>query len=214
MQDPIQRHPTRAEQLDIVIDILAATVPAKGRVLDLGCGTGFLGHLLHAKRDDIGFVGVDMKPESLAEAAKNVPGATLIEGDLDAPGGLDVPAGSFDAIVTVLTFHDLNDDGKQRVLAWAADRLAPKGVLLVMDRLRLTAPALFEAQKAIWARLERVHGVGMRSASDFDSYVEDLGSENRPAPLQDYFAWLSEVGLAAACLHLHGNIAIIGAARA
>ena len=40
MQDPIQRHPTRAEQLDILTDILASSVPADGRVLDLGCGTG------------------------------------------------------------------------------------------------------------------------------------------------------------------------------
>lgn len=213
MQDPIQRHPTRAEQLDILTDIIAATVPAKGRVLDLGCGTGYLGHLLRGKRDDIDFVGVDLKPESLAEAAKNLPDATLVEGNLDAPGDLDVPAGGYDAIVTVLTFHDLNDAGKQRVLAWAAERLAPKGLLLVMDRLRLTEPALFDAQKAIWARLERVHGTGMRTAEDFDNYVEDLGSDNRPAALADYFAWLSGIGLAAACLHLHGNIAILGAAR-
>lgn len=213
MQDPIQRHPTRAEQLDILTDILTATVPARGRVLDLGCGTGYLGHLLRQKREDIDFIGVDRKADSLAAAATNIPGATLVEGDLDTPGGLDVPAGSFDAIVTVLTFHDLTDEGKQRVLAWAAPRLAPKGLLLVLDRVRLTEPALFGAQQAIWARLERLHGVGMRSAEDFDSYVEDLGSDNRPAPLADYLTWLSGLGLAAACLHLHGNIALIGAAH-
>ena len=36
MEDPIQRHPTRAEQLDILATVLADTVPDGGRLLDLG----------------------------------------------------------------------------------------------------------------------------------------------------------------------------------
>lgn len=209
----VTAYPTRPPYPAETTERLVELAVGAGRVLDLGCGTGYLGHLLAGKRDDIDFIGVDRKAEALAEAKKNLPGATLVEGDLETPGGLAVPGGAFDAIVTVLTFHDLDDDGKQRVLDWASRRLAPKGLLLVMDRLRLTQPALFEAQKAIWARLERVHGTGMRTAEDFASYQDDLGSDNRPATLADYFAWLSDVGLVAACLHLHGNIALIGGAR-
>jgi SAM-dependent methyltransferase len=214
MQDPIQRHPTRAEQLDILTDIVAATVPKGGRVLDLGCGTGYLGHLLRAKRADIAFVGIDCKVDALREAEANVPGAMLVEGDLNALDDIALTGGHFDAIATVLTFHDLTDEGKQRVLAWAAERLKPAGLLLVMDRLRLTEPALFGAQQAIWARLERVYGSRMRTAPDFAAYEKDLGSDNRPAALADYFDWLRSLGLASACLHLHGNIAVLGAARA
>ena len=214
MQDPVQRHPTRAEQLDILTDIIAATVPKGGRVLDLGCGTGYLGHLLRDKRADVAFVGVDRKMESLREAEANVPGATLVEGDLNELEDIALTGGHFDAITTVLTFHDLTDEVKQKVLKWAAERLKPRGLLLVMDRLRLTEPALFPAQQAIWARLERVHGTGMRTAADFPAYLKDLGSDNRPATLADYFDWLGTLGLASACLHLHGNIAILGAARA
>ena len=46
MQDPIQRHPTRAEQLDILVSVLADIVPQGGSVLDLGCGTGFVDWML------------------------------------------------------------------------------------------------------------------------------------------------------------------------
>ena len=69
MQDPIQRHPTRDEQLDILVSVLAATLPQGCRVLDLGCGTGYVDWMLLEKRSDLHLTGLDFKPDSLAEAA-------------------------------------------------------------------------------------------------------------------------------------------------
>ncbi len=84
---------------------------------------------------------------------------------------------------------------------------------LLYDRIRLVHPALFPAQRAIWRRMARVHGRGMRDAPDFPAYEADLGPKNNPAPLLTYLAWLEKLGLEAAPLHLHGNVALIGAAR-
>jgi len=216
MEDPIRRHPTRAEQLDILATLVADMASVGDAVLDLGCGTGYVAHLVLGRRPDLRFVGVDLKPESLAEADGNLAGlgadVTLVAGDLGAPDRLDVPPGPYRFVWSALTFHDLDDDAKARLIAWAAARLAPGGWWLLYDRVRLVEPALFPLQRSIWNRIERVLGAPMRTADDWDAYVRDLGTGNRPGALADYFDWFRAAGLAPAVLHLHGNVTLIGAA--
>ncbi|WP_374449363.1 trans-aconitate 2-methyltransferase [Stella sp.] len=219
MEDPIRRHPTRAEQLDILVSAVADVARPGEAVLDLGCGTGYLGHLLHGRRPDLRYAGFDRKGDSLAAAAGNLApwgaNARLVEGDLARIAeatGLDGP---WRAILSVLTFHDLDDQAKAGVIAWASGRLAPGGFFLLLDRIRLTEPALFPLQRSLWRRLERIHGEGMRAAEDFAAYERDLGTDNRPATLADYAGWFGAAGLAFQPLHLHGNIAVLaGAAKA
>lgn len=213
MQDPIGGHPTRGEQLDILVEIVAGLARPGDAVLDLGCGTGYLEHLLEARRRDLALFGVDRKGASLDQArARFGERLRLVEGDLADPAALRLPVERVRFVVSALTFHDLPDDRKQAVLAWARDRLTADGMILVYDRIRLTEPSLFPAQKAIWQRIERLHGAAMRTAADFAGYQADLSDSNRPARLADYDAWFAALGMASQVLHLHGNVALIGAA--
>jgi tRNA (cmo5U34)-methyltransferase len=216
MDDPIQRHPTRAEQLDILTDLIAETTQAGDPVLDLGCGTGYLQHLLAEKRRDLAITGVDMNETSLAAAEERFAGKgdyTWVRGDLRDLAAIDLPRRDYKIAVTCLTFHDLSDPEKQATIAWIADHIAEDGVILLMDRIRLTKPSLFPMQVALWKRLERVHGFGMRSADTFDAYIEDFASNNSPGRTDDYRAWFKAAGLTSQVLHLHGNIMITAAAR-
>ena len=216
MDDPVQRHPTRAEQLDILATLIADTVPAGNAVLELGCGVGYVAHLILEKQPGLEIVGVDRKGDALQQARDLLPNRsfTAIEGDLEKIAEIAIPDRPYGAIYSALTFHDLPDDAKRAVIGDAAARLAPGGCFLLYDRLRLDEPSLFPLQQSIWSRIERVHGRGMRTAETFDAYQEDLGTDNRPARLADYLEWFPAAGLAPQVLHLHGNVALIGGAKA
>lgn len=215
MEDPVQRHPTRSEQLDILATLIADNVPEGQAVLEFGCGVGYVAHLILEKRPDLDIVGVDRKVDALQQAEIDLPADrfTGIKGDLEAIADIPIPDRSYGAIFTALTFHDLPDITKQVVIGAAAARLAPGGCFLLYDRLRLTEPSLFPLQQSIWSRIERVHGQGMRTADNFTAYEEDLGTDNRPACLADYLAWFPAAGLTPQVLHLHGNVALIGGTR-
>lgn len=218
MQDPIRNHPTRAEQLDILVSVAGAYCRAGDRVLDLGIGVGYVADLLAAAVPGLNLEGIDLKPEALEEARAllrpRCESLTLTAADLGDLASLPEPAGPLRLIYTALTFHDLSDEAKQALIAWCRPRLASDGILLLYDRLRLDLPGLYPAQQAIWARIEREHGRGMRAAESFEAYRQDLGETNRPAALSDYRRWFEAAGFDATPLHLHGNIALIGATPA
>jgi len=221
MDDPIQRHPTRVEQLDILATAMADAIAARGgtkaSVLDLGCGTGYFAYRLAAKVGQVQMTGVDLSAESLDSAAQNLAGTSVaftpVQGDLMKVSDISLPQAGYDLICTCLTFHDLTDEGKQAVIEWCARRLNAGGFLFIYDRIRLTEAKLFPLQRSIWKRIESVYGRGMRDAQSFAAYQRDLGQGNDPATFASYLAWYEAVGMDAACLHLHGNIALFAGAN-
>ena len=115
--------------------VLAALAPRPGeRVLDLGCGPGFLAADLAAAVGPGGRVhGVDASPSMLAlargrEAAASAAPLELSEGDVEA---LAFPDASFDAAACTQVYEYV--DGIEGALAEARRVLAPGGRLAVLD---------------------------------------------------------------------------------
>ncbi len=125
----------------VVRDRLLATVPAGGRVLDVGAGTGTLAIALAAARPDVDVTGVDGDPEILA-LARAKPGAEAVRFELGRAGRLELPDASVDAAVMSLVLHHLAPDGKRRALAESARVLRPGGQLHVADWGRPATPLL------------------------------------------------------------------------
>ncbi len=217
MHDPIQRHPTRAEQLDILASLVDDQTATGDRLLDLGMGTGYVARLILQRRPDLKITGVDLKPESLAEAADNLAplgdGHDFVAGDLMRPGDIALPHDAYKIAYSALTFHDLTDPAKRALIAWAAERIVPGGEFLLYDRLLLTEAAAFPLQQSLWRRIEAVHGRGMATTESFAAYRESIGPTNNPAALADYFDWFRSAGLGPAVLHLHGNVALLAGVK-
>jgi SAM-dependent methyltransferase len=78
-----------------------ARIPADADVLELGCGPGWDGIALAAEHR---YTGVDISTSMLALARGRVPSGTFIQGDLTT---LELPANSFDAVVSLYVFGHL-----------------------------------------------------------------------------------------------------------
>jgi len=115
-----------AHGLSAAHELLLAAVPAGGRVLDVGCATGYLGAVLAARGSAV--TGVEADPGAVAAARAR--GLRVVEGDLEDPGTLDRAAehGPFDAIVCGDVLEHLR--APERALGALADLLAPGGRLV------------------------------------------------------------------------------------
>jgi ubiquinone/menaquinone biosynthesis C-methylase UbiE len=119
---------------------------ARGRVLDLGCGTGRNLPLLPP-----GSVGVDPARAPLRRARRRVPGAPLVQARAEA---LPFRDGVFDTIVSGLVFCSVDDP--LRGLAEVRRLLAPRGELRVIEHVRAERPWkgwLQDRIQPLWTRL-------------------------------------------------------------
>ncbi len=115
-------------RISLVLETIDRFAPPRSRVLDIGCGTGFL--LEHMARREFSGVGVDLSPESVEVAQ-----ARLVE--LNAADRLraevgsayEPPDGPFDLITVTDVLEHLEDP--RRCLTAARERLAPGGLVVV-----------------------------------------------------------------------------------
>ncbi|HEY7637601.1 MAG TPA: class I SAM-dependent methyltransferase [Gemmatimonadales bacterium] len=99
------------------------------RVLDLGCGTGLLLSRLLDRNPNIDVTGVDLSPAMVAQARRRLPAGVRLEvADAEA---LPFPAGSFELVVSVSSFHFWPAPG--RALTEIRRVLRPGGRLVVTD---------------------------------------------------------------------------------
>jgi tRNA (cmo5U34)-methyltransferase len=109
-------------------------------VLDLGTGTGALAAMVADAHAEAQLTLLDGAP-AMAEKAAAVLGpraaATLVQ-DFAEP----LPAGPFDAIVSSLAIHHLDDSAKASLYARAHDALRPGGAFVNAEQVLGATPAL------------------------------------------------------------------------
>lgn len=170
-------HRATAEEM-----LLAALPAGTRRVLDLGTGDGRLLALAAERFPDAGGVGLDSSAPMLRRAAERFAGRPrieLLERDLGAPIG---EPGPFDAVVSGLAIHHLEDDRKRELFGEVHAMLAPGGVFANLDLVRSDGQELHE-------RFRREIG-----------RVEDDPTD-RLADLAEQLTWLREAGFDSADCH-------------
>jgi SAM-dependent methyltransferase len=167
------RLPHRSEGEGVLVRDLDGALP--GRVLDLGCGDGRLTALVLAAYPLSTATGVDISEPMLTAARERFAGddrVTIATYDFATPLPFEGP---FDAIVTSLAVHHVDDERKRALYAEIAGRLAPGGVFANLEIVASPTPALH------------------------DRWRDEMGARDDPADvlrdMASQLAWIEEAGL-------------------
>lgn len=173
------------------VELLRFPPDAPLRVLDVGAGTGLLAEAV-ARRFPLAEVTLlDASEAMLARARERFAGAGprirfRVADHRTAPLG-----GPWDAIVSALSIHHLEDPEKRALYAAAAATLAPGGVFVNADNVCAEDPAVQALHREAWIEAIRATGIGEAElAAALERTKLDV-----LAPLAPQLGWLREAGL-------------------
>jgi SAM-dependent methyltransferase len=132
------RWPERVEVMQHIIEQIKALPFSEPHVVELGSGPGLLAELLLRESPQLTYTGVDSSELLLAFAQSRLAPfgqrARLVEADLKGDGWLNQLPAEIQAIVSLQSLHDLDDQSHiERVYNMSRRLLAPGGLLLNAD---------------------------------------------------------------------------------
>ncbi|MCW3003549.1 MAG: class SAM-dependent methyltransferase [Conexibacter sp.] len=189
------------------VDALTMLGRAPVRVLDLGAGTGMLAARVAQAYPGAELVLVDGAPAMLEQARAALGDRVRLHvGDLADP----LPEGPFDAVVSALAIHHLDDDGKRALFARVCEALPPGGVFVNAEQVAGPTPC-FDARYREWHEASsRALGT---TAQEWAATQERM-RHDRCADVESQLRWLRDAGFDAAdCLFKDHRFAVLVARR-
>ncbi|MEU1748564.1 class I SAM-dependent methyltransferase [Micromonospora arida] len=160
-------------------------------VLDLGAGTGLLSLLLSAAVPGVRLTLVDGAPAMLARATDQLDARSVPHRTVRADLADELPPGRYDAVVSALAIHHLDDAGKRALYRRAAAALAPGGVFVNAEQVAGPTPELDRRYDEVW--MQRITELG--ASPDEIAGSRERMRHDRPATVADQCRWLAEAGL-------------------
>ena len=209
-------NPLKAEQLDILADVIKENWRRGSRILDLGCGAGKTEALVLERLPVARFTCVDRSEVMLDFARQKLSRfgdrCRFVAADLARPSEIKAPWAPFRFIITVDAVHELPDVAKAKLFRFCRRNLTRDGLLLIVDRVALDLPRFHRPLASVLARLQR--STGMRSGQFSDCFADPRHHDHEhPLALEPYFRLLRRTGFSPALLHLHLHKALIAAAQ-
>ncbi len=174
------------------VDTLDALGEPVRSVLDLGAGTGLLSGFVLARWPEARLTLVDGAPAMLAQARERLAeagaAARFVVGDLADP----LPGTGFDAVVSALAIHHLDDAGKQALFARVLDALRPGGIFVNAEQVLGRTPAIQAGYRA-WHRAESAR---LGTTAEEWAASEERMKVDKWATVADQLAWLDAADFA------------------
>ncbi|MDZ7966797.1 MAG: class I SAM-dependent methyltransferase [Nostoc sp. DedSLP03] len=194
--------PRYDEMLEVITRCLTST---SRRILELGCGTGELSLKILNRFPDSQVIALDYSPRMLQFAQDKITAGgyqqrwTGIQADFgdwaNNPENLDIGS-KFDACVSSLAIHHLQDEMKLKLFERIAASLTQDGCFWNADPTLPESPALAEVYKAAreeWAVQQGINLTEIR-AKRATSTTQGYSSQDQLATLDAHFQMLSKAG--------------------
>lgn len=218
--------PGREEQMATVAALLPFEQDASFQVVELCSGEGLLAYTLLDCFPGARLLALDLSVTMLARASELlVPflnRCELEEFDLLSDGWLNRIDG-VDAVVSSLTIHHLDREGKQRLFRNVLQRLAPGGALIIADLVHSQRSEATELFADAWDyTAEEQSFLEAGSFAPYELFVSEKWNHYRypddtdtPSPLFDQLRWLSEAGYVGVdCFWMRAGHAVYGGYKA
>jgi tRNA (cmo5U34)-methyltransferase len=185
-------------------------IPLRAKtILDLGAGSGLLTVLVRDRFPHAHIHLMDFSESMLKLARERLAGdenVTFHQADYIAE---ELP-GDLCAIISSLSVHHLDEDGKQAVFRKAHEGLKPNGVFINADQVAGPTAELDERYKALW--LAQVRALGASEQQIEASLYRQR--EDSCSPASEQLAWMREAGFADAdCWYKEGSFAVMSGTK-
>lgn len=197
--------PYAADQLAIMLRVLAAAgIPLK-KVIDLGCGSGVLVRAIVAQYPDAEVMLVDFSEPMLAAArdawAQHSPIPQFVAADLASSDWIKAVRGDapYDAVVSGYAIHHLSDTRKHDLFAEIFELLGAGGTFVNIEHVASATPWIEQLSDNLM--IDSLHDFHAHSATapSRDQVASDF--VNRPdkaanilAPVETQCEWLRRCG--------------------
>jgi tRNA (cmo5U34)-methyltransferase len=190
------------------VDLLALRDGPLVRVLDLGAGTGLLSAHVAERHSEVELVLLD-GAAAMVDQARRLLGprasAVLVQDLREA-----LPAGPFDAVVSALAIHHLDDDAKRDLDKRVLAVLRPGGVFVNAEQVRGPTAWLEARQREGWLAACRRAGA---SEAELAQTLERMVAD-RPTDTDTQLRWLREAGFGDVdCFYKRWHFAVIAGWR-
>jgi tRNA (cmo5U34)-methyltransferase len=183
------------EQHEIILQILPFEKQNPLQILDLGCGTGVLSHVLLRNFPRARLLAWDLASNMLETCKQNLASAldrvSFRQGDF---GNEDVGSG-YDLVVSGFATHHLDDAGKQGLYKRIFSSLKPGGLFVNKEIVAGVSPELTQRYERWWRDFVQANGV------NDDAWFEKYLNEDLPSSLEDQLAWLTAAGFVDVTCH-------------
>lgn len=199
--------PYAADQIAIMLRIVAAGGRPVARFLDLGSGDGTLAAAVLSRYPDAEAVLVDFSEPMMEAARRRLDGARtrhrFVLADFGRPDWSGAVAGwaPFDLVVSGFAIHHQPDDGKRAVYRAVFDLLAPGAFFINVEHVRPATPWL--EQVADELMIDSIHAYHERTGTGKSREQVARDHVHRPdkaanilAPVENQCDRLREIGFA------------------
>jgi len=191
-----------------ILDALPFSKTDPIEVLDLGVGTGELTLKVLESYPASVVLGVDFSDRMVGIAKKKLvryeDRASYLEEDFRR---LSFKR-KFDAVVSTLSIHHLDDEDKRTLYLKIYGYLKDRGCFFNGDRIKTKSTPITEMYEARWHDYLKSQGL---TESELEAIIAKSRQEDKPSSLGDQLTWLREAGFSGVeCPVRYYNYAVFG----